>query len=446
MQFSALPAARESHRPPTKRCSSCGTGQLTRWGTYPVAGEARDRFRCTSCNRTMSATNGHYLRALKSPTGAYECFFERAALLTPIHGVKSALLRARNDAGISESTSRRWVKAAVLGRPLPSMSDGNRRLPKRPRTVPPDHWDLLKSILALQRARIPAPHLTNDDRPSCLGQLLLDQSMDVWRAVLRARSMAALVQGSLRIPEWIDRMMPCDVERSGWMPQSAWTDAVLLAARPDLVLRHKLPSIDWDAPDANRWMGAVCSLQLREALRDTLLGTDELHRPDWRQDTHDEGQRCRWNPPAVEFGDTLTRLEVDRWVQDTLLCREVHEQAYVDANTTYWLGVFPDRVYVVVAFADRVIGAAHTKLVTGVDRPSWGMLDPDSRDELCGAHRGRPHLRITLRYRDRFRRLRLHRTSEAERKEADSPYCPWRRRPRGCAGSADASRATVLLI
>jgi hypothetical protein len=223
--------------------------------------------------------------------------------------------------------------------------------------------------------------------------------------------MAALVQGPRRVPEWIDRLRPPPHDRPSWIPPSGWTDAAWLAVNPDQVVRSMLGWIDWEEPGARDWLEELRSPVQRAGLSELLFGTAHPDYPSgWRRETGYAGFRPRWRPPVVDFGDVMTRLAVTRWLGWVRTRYDLPEAPDVDRSVSYWLGAIGRRIHVVVASSERTLGAANMRLDTGTLRPSWGQLDPATRNELCGDDRGSdPHVRMTIAYSDRPGRLRLDR-------------------------------------
>ncbi len=172
-----------------------------------------------------------------------------------------------------------------------------------------------------------------------------------------------------------------------------------------------LGHIDWEELAARRWLEELRAPAQLAGLSELLFGVAEpIDRSGWRRQTQYADHRPRWTPPAVHFGDVTTRLAITRWLDWVNSRYEVPEAPDVDGSVSYWLGAIGRRVHVAVALPERILAATNLRLETGTLRPSWGQLDPDTRDELCGDFRGLgPHVRMKIAYSDRPGRLRLER-------------------------------------
>lgn len=263
-------------------CRYCGDRAAYRHETKVAEDRpARIRLRCRSCRRSWSSHEEETWFGLRAGArhveglSAYQLFFRTIVDHFLRVGLPEAIRGAREAAGVSAPTASRWIKQL----------SGSRYRTLVPIVGP--HHELLRDCLVIYRGRFAPPRAyVPEPADSSSGRsrfreafsLLIDESDHVWRSLVRARTMAAIVagipservlvdegvgsewrpcsgvRGPLFVPSWLDRAFPEKNLYPASTPVSALRVAIESLGDLESIVRNRTPDAWWQVDDARQWL------------------------------------------------------------------------------------------------------------------------------------------------------------------------------------------------
>lgn len=355
--------------------------QWRRYGSYRRTDGVRvPRLHCARCGKSSVTHRGAPTYRLKkgarliNDQPAWEKYWTEVRWHFDFKGLPASIRYARELVGVHPATGSRWVSAFL----------------RRDR-VPPADCDTTDSTLreALRdyRSRRGRPRAESSRASHRLITAEVDSlrahSTDLWRSLVRAREIAAIVTGR-PIPSWTSLYRgetPSCIDEDGYI-SSRWDQLFSNIGESDVaesiataILSRSLRCMDW-APPRER-LSRVANLVgtrewddwIRERVMDILLGDPA---PPYRWGMFDLERFLK--PIGIPF-DSIPDLRWDliftvRCARDMVSRRELLlEDQKTDAGFRYFLRFTGHRMMITVSTRHRVVGRAYTKVSAKAPRP-----------------------------------------------------------------------------